>query len=147
MFDLDKEVAAWSARLARRCGRDADIAELEDHLRSTFEHLSAEGVPPERAFELAVSRMGDVAEIEAEYEKNRSTLSRFHDRLARWDRASFTRRGAGRETSVAVIFASLIIAVSLMLSSANISGSAAAGYLLITIAPLWLATRMLSTRR
>lgn len=147
MFDLDSEVAAWSAQVAQRCGHEEDIAELEDHLRSAFERLSAEGMPAERAFELAVRRMGDVAEINAEYEKNRSLLSRLHGSLLSWGRQPTRGHSGQRENGLAIVFASLIIAASILLSSADISGSAAAGYLLIVVVPLWLVSRRLAGRR
>lgn len=146
MFDLDREIAAWSATFARRCGREADMAELEDHLRSAFGQLSAGGMVPERAFELAVSRMGDVADIDAEYEKNRSPLARLHSRLARWDRSAARGSDQRRETSLDVILASLILAVSIVLADADISGSTAAIYLIILIGPLWVASRTLVRR-
>lgn len=147
MFDLDKEIAVWSATLARRCGREADIAELEDHLRSSFEELSAEGMSPERAFELAVGRMGDVVEIDGEYEKNRSLVDRFHSSLARWERSWVRGYGRQRDVGVSVIVASLIIAISIVLADADMRDSTAAAYLLIVTGLLWLASRALLTRR
>lgn len=143
MFDLDKEVAAWSSTMAQRCGREADIAELEDHLRSAFEHLSAEGVPPERAFELAVSRMGSVADIDAEYEKNRSLFSKLHSKVVSWDRSLTKGSRSGQEIGLALIFASLIIAVAVLLSSTDLDGTTAASYLLLVSLPLWWASRAL----
>lgn len=147
MFDLEREIANWSATLSQRCGREADVAELEDHLRATFEGLSADGMPPEKAFGLAVNRIGNIAEIDAEYEKNRSPLARFHSRLARWDRSLSRGSGRQRELGLAIIFASLIIAFSILLADANVSDSSAILYVIIVAGPLWLASRMLLSRR
>lgn len=146
MFDLDSEIAAWSAALAPRCGRVAEVAELEDHLRSDVDSLVAEGTPVERAFELAVNRIGKTSELDAEYEKNRSLLDRVHSRLAHWDRRLARDPEGGRLVGISIIFASVIIAVSIMLSAADIDSSAAFGYLLVVVAPLWLTLWLISRR-
>jgi len=147
MFDLDREIAAWKTTLAPRCGRGAEVAELEDHLRSEIESLVAEGTPAKRAFELAVNRLGRVAELDAEYDKNRSLLDRVSSRLARWDRRLNSRLTGRQEIGVALIFATLIISASIVLSAADISAAAAFGYLLVVIVPLWLISRSIPSRR
>ena len=148
MFDLDKEIAAWSSSLAHRCGRADVVAELEDHLRTDIDHLVAEGVPLDRAFELAVTRLGSTANLDAEYEKNRSVVQRLLSRLARWDAMVMKGGVAGHS----VIFASVIVAIAIILAAIILADSDTvitdvASYLIIVAAPLWLLTRRVFSRR
>lgn len=147
MFDLDEEIAKWSATFSGRCGRETEVTELEDHLRSTFEVLSAEGIAPEIAFEVAVGKLGNAVDIRAEYEKNRSPLARFHSRLERWAGSGSGKVGRQQELGLAVIFASLMIALSIVLADSGNGAGAAAVYLPFVIVPLWLASRALVSRR
>ena len=58
MFDLDREIHAWSTReRARRCGRTPAVAELEDHLHCEVERLRGTGMPVEEAFRAATASL------------------------------------------------------------------------------------------
>jgi|GEM_PF-3577669 len=71
MFDLEREVQAWCARI-HRGGRDRGerMAELADHLYCQIDRLLAEGHDEEEAFRIATSRMGEPADLAREHAKN-----------------------------------------------------------------------------
>ena len=63
--DLETQFAAWRAHMARRRAvNDADIEELEDHLRATVAELVDVGLRPDEAFLVAVKRMGSLVRAE-----------------------------------------------------------------------------------
>ena len=70
MFDLETEVHSWSDHL-RAHGNlsDADIHELENHLRDEIEDLIAAGLTPDEAFLISVKRLGNVDSISHEFAK------------------------------------------------------------------------------
>lgn len=75
MFDLESNVAEWRQSLASRGSvQPAALDELEDHLRASFERLSAEpglqsALTPDERFALAARRMGDTRALAAEFER------------------------------------------------------------------------------
>ncbi|SHI77429.1 permease prefix domain 1-containing protein [Desulfosporosinus lacus] len=70
MFDLETEVHSWSDHL-RAHGNlsDADIHELENHLRDEIEDLIVAGLTPDEAFLISVKRLGNVDAISHEFAK------------------------------------------------------------------------------
>ena len=70
MFDLETEIHSWSDHL-RVHGNfsDADIQELENHLRDEIEDLIAAGLTPDESFLISVKRLGNVEAISHEFAK------------------------------------------------------------------------------
>ncbi len=64
MFDLETAIQTWlhSLRLERAL-RDADICELEDHVRGHIESLVSKGHTPESAFRESIKRLGGRLDI------------------------------------------------------------------------------------
>ena len=68
MFDLNRMIADWRARLGARPDLGpGDLEELEDHLRESCAELQAQGLDPEEAFLIATRRLGDPAELAGEF--------------------------------------------------------------------------------
>ncbi len=69
MFDLETAIQTWlhSLRLERAL-RDADIAELEDHVRDHVESLVSKGHTPESAFRESIMRLGGRLDIGHAYQ-------------------------------------------------------------------------------
>lgn len=75
---LEARIAEWRSHFRRRQTiRDADVAELEDHLRGQVEGLMEIGLDAEEAFLVAVKRMGALDSVAQEYAQEHS------DRLRR----------------------------------------------------------------
>ena len=70
MFDLETQIHTWSDHL-RAHGNlsDADIHELENHLRDEIEDLIAAGLTPDESFLISVKRLGNVDAISHEFAK------------------------------------------------------------------------------
>ncbi len=147
MFDLDHEVAAWSATVhAGRCQPSASLAELSDHLYCEIDRARAEGHTDQEAFRIATTRLGSTPELNAEYAKNRSALGTVCQIAAKLDGPM----PAGPEhrrllLGHAVIWATLMIASSLVLKE---TGASQASVLLLTVIfiPLWQASDPLLRR-
>lgn len=66
--ELETQFAEWRAYMdRRRTVRDADVDELEDHLRDTVTELVDVGLRPDEAFLVAVKRMGSQDELAREF--------------------------------------------------------------------------------
>jgi hypothetical protein len=70
MRDVDGRIAAWRRALAETgtCSPDA-IDELETHLREEYDRLVRTGEQPDRALELALTRVGTPQTLGAEFGK------------------------------------------------------------------------------
>lgn len=65
---LDAHVDRWSSHLRRRAAvTDADVEEMETHLRDQVADLEAAGLDEDEAFLIAVKRMGNVDAIAQEF--------------------------------------------------------------------------------
>ncbi len=72
MFDLEKAISEWKARLRRYdVLEDGPIAELEAQLRDSIDASKDEGASGEEAFGQAEARLGSPEAIAGEYRKNR----------------------------------------------------------------------------
>ena len=70
MFDLETQILSWSDHLrAHGNFSDADILELEDHLRDEIEDLIAAGLTPDESFLISVKRLGNIDAISNEFAK------------------------------------------------------------------------------
>lgn len=66
--ELETQFAEWRGYMGRRRAvRDADVDELEDHLRATVAELADAGLRPDEAFLVAVKRMGSQDELSREF--------------------------------------------------------------------------------
>lgn len=74
MFELETQIAEWRAELARTGIAREVVDELESHLREDCRRQISAGETAERAFESAVSRLGDPASIQTEFKKNHRTV-------------------------------------------------------------------------
>jgi hypothetical protein len=76
MFDLDQAVHGYCSSVSTSWfRRSAQIAELEDHLYCEIEQLVIGGASPERAFAQATSKLGETADLQREFGKNRRRFS------------------------------------------------------------------------
>ncbi|HZN74469.1 MAG TPA: permease prefix domain 1-containing protein [Micromonosporaceae bacterium] len=66
--DLETQIAEWRGYMRRRRAvGEADVEELEDHLRTTVAELVEAGLKPDEAFLVAVKRMGNQDELSREF--------------------------------------------------------------------------------
>jgi hypothetical protein len=141
MFDLEKEVAAWSEALhARRCRSAADVAETVDHLYCEIDLQRAEGRSDEEAFRLAVAKLGAQPDLAAEAAKNRSLLASAcstarHERPAR-------AQGPFLITH-ALLWAALMLGTSLVLSRSRVPNTASLVLVLVLIPGWWTSEHLL----
>ncbi|QQQ73655.1 hypothetical protein IOD16_20470 [Saccharothrix sp. 6-C] len=71
--DLDAQFAQWRHYVQRRRElRQADVDELEDHLRGSVDDLLAAGLHADEAFLVAVKRMGSLDELSREFAREHS---------------------------------------------------------------------------
>ncbi len=74
-FDLTSALARWTADFAARGNLEpGKIAELGSHLRDSIADLQQHGLDDAEAFLIATRRLGNLAQIEAEFEKAESIL-------------------------------------------------------------------------
>ncbi len=150
MFDLDKEVTAWSRAVhADRCRNADEVAELADHLLCEIEQLKAgrSQLSDERAFKIAIASLGGKRGLTAEHAKNRSRLGALWAKVVRYERAQsagLTREHARLLAAHAILWAVLISASALALSKTGAKD--AASWLLTLWIPLWFAAEMVLRR-
>jgi hypothetical protein len=73
MFNVEQAIANWRQQLADRGLRSSEILdELENHLREEIRRRIAAGTPETEAFRIAVSRLGTLEIVTAEFEKVRN---------------------------------------------------------------------------
>jgi hypothetical protein len=143
MFDLDREVTAWSTSVhAERCRAAAGVAELSDHLYCEVDRGRAEGLSDEEAFRAATARLGSVSELTAEEAKNRSALGTVCQVAAKLDGAGVRPDHRGALLAHALIWASLIIATSMILSKSAVRDVYSL-LLMVVFVPLWWASDQL----
>ena len=145
MFDLEREVAAWSATVhAERCQPAASVAELSDHLYCEIDQARATGLSEEEAFRAAVARIGSPSALTAEHAKNRSALGTVCRVAAKLDGSSSSPEQRRLLVAHALIWAALMIASALMLKK---TASEVSVLMLITIfIPLSWASEQLLRR-
>lgn len=140
MFDLDREIATWSAAVhAERCQPADSVAELSDHLYCEIDRARATGLSEEEAFHAAIARLGSTPELSAEHAKNRSALGSACRVAARLDGPGFNSEHRRLLLSHAMIWAALIIASALVLKKST-STELSAWLLTGMFVPLWLAS-------
>ena len=75
MFNLDKEIRKWRKSLQKyEVFEDGILADIELHLRDTYNTKKEEGLREEEAFRQAVVQVGIAESIAEEYKKNRMVL-------------------------------------------------------------------------
>jgi hypothetical protein len=147
MFDLEREVAAWSKAVhADGCRNAASMAELGDHLHCEIDRGRAEGLSDEEAFRAAVARLGPASLLKAEHRKNRSIFGRGLAAAARYDRSQAGDEHRGLFLAHGLLWASLIIATSLVLSKADAPGTAASLLITLVFVPTWWGSQLLLLR-
>jgi len=120
VFDLEREVAAWSEAVhASRCRNAASVAELSDHLHCEIDRARSEGMSDEMAFAAAVAKLGEKHELSAEHAKNRSILGKIYAADARYARSISSGQHRGLLIAHAMIWAVLILASSLVMSKTD----------------------------
>ncbi len=141
MFDLDTAIESWSASVqAQRCNRDASITELSDHLHSEVERLTAEGLSERQAFGVATDKIGEPAALDAEFDKNRSLMSRVGRKLHAFDDSL----SGGPRRAHAFLGGTFVLAAAIVLT--RLDATEAAAYLLVVFVPLWFASGELLNR-
>jgi hypothetical protein len=72
MFNLDQAIANWKRQLAASgLTQTQALDELESHLREEVQRQITSGKSPERAFEIAIARLGDPNALKNEFNKTR----------------------------------------------------------------------------
>jgi hypothetical protein len=68
MFSQEQSINEWRRQMAARGISTAKVLdELESHLRDDIQRQTRSGERPEKAFEVAVSRIGDASALKAEF--------------------------------------------------------------------------------
>ena len=99
---LEQQFAEWRTHMgSRRAVLDADVAELEDHLRDTVGELVEVGLRPDEAFLVAVKRMGSQDELSREFARVHSERL-WKQLVLAGDPELPARAGARRDLLVAV---------------------------------------------
>ena len=71
--ELEAQIGRWRGYVRRqRAISEADVAELEDHLREEIHDLQAAGLGDDEAFLIAVKRLGGLSEMSAEFAREHS---------------------------------------------------------------------------
>ena len=106
MFDLEIQIHSWSDHLrAHGNFTEADIHELESHLRDEIEDLVAAGLTPDESFLISVKRLGNLDAVSHEFAKvNTESLWR-HLLVEPTD--SVAKKGNRRDIALVVVFALL----------------------------------------
>jgi hypothetical protein len=133
MFDLDREVAAWSRDVhGGRCSARA-AAELTDHFYCEIEEGRARGLGDEEAFAAAAEKLGSRPDLVVENAKNRTWWQMTCAGSARADRTP--PRPARRAIIIhAIVWAGVMLAASLLAKRTAASDQASAIVLSLTIA-------------
>ncbi|HTQ81171.1 MAG TPA: hypothetical protein VMM92_14325 [Thermoanaerobaculia bacterium] len=145
MFDLEKEVAAWSEAVhAGRCGHAGEVAELSDHLYCEIDRARATGLSDEQAFAAAVAKLGSRPELAAEHAKNRSLLQAGCAALLNGER-SLARGERRLLIAHGLLWAALMLVYSLV--SVKLEVPRTSGWLLsCVLIPGWFASELLLRR-
>lgn len=70
MFDINANIKAWSDYLREKGQlKDADLLEIEEHLRDEIEDLKKAGLSEEETFLISVKRFGNINQISGEFSK------------------------------------------------------------------------------
>jgi hypothetical protein len=143
MFDLEREVTAWSrAAAAGPCRNAATVDELRDHLHCEIERARAGGLSDEAAFRAAVERLGSGEALAAELRKNRTVLGAACELAASGEPRGTT--GAQRRLLMVhgALWAAMLIVAALVLPKGP--GRETFGWLVIVLfIPMWFASERL----
>jgi len=84
MFNLEQSISEWRRRmLAAGIKTPVPLEELENHLREEIETQMRSGITAERAFAMAVERIGDASRLREEFEKAANPLEARKRKLLR----------------------------------------------------------------
>jgi hypothetical protein len=145
MFDLEREVTAWSEGVhAGRCRGSAGAAELKDHLYCEIESARGEGLSDEAAFAEAVRKLGRAGELAAENAKNQSALGTACAVAEKLDGAGPKSRGL--LLAHAIVWAAITVASALLAKASAASSSAFLWQMLLVLLPGWIATEQILRR-
>ena len=112
-FNLENEIKNWKVQLRKHQGfEDADIEELEDHMRSRFEAMVKGGKSEKEAFqEILKEDYRDLNSISKSYEDHRATSSLFSALLTNYFKVGW-RSFARTKTYFAINLIGLIIGLT-----------------------------------
>src|SRR5664279_1966382 len=75
MFDLEQAVTGWRRQmLAAGIKTPVPLEELEIHLREEIEQQMESGLNEQKAFEIAVQRIGQASALKSEFKKSERTF-------------------------------------------------------------------------
>jgi len=156
MRDIEKEIAEWRRGMRETSKhRPQALDELEAHLREEIARLEQAGTQAEKAFELAVAKLGPPAAVGAEFEKLEAM------RGAKWKPATLAqwacigmsvlvaasllpRVGHGRMT---LLLASHAVALTIGYLTMFILGGLAVSYVLVDLFQKTTSTQRYALRR
>jgi len=145
MFDLEREVTAWSEGIhAGRCRSAAGIAELKDHLYCEIERARGEGLSEEETFAAAVAKLGRAGELAAEHAKNRTALGAACAVAERLDGAGPKHRGL--LLAHGIVWAAITISSALLAKKSSAASSEFLWQMLLVLLPGWIATEQILRR-
>ena len=146
MFDLEKEIAAWSEGVqADRCRQAQSVAEISDHLYCEIERGRAAGLSDQQAFAAAVAKLGPGPELSAEHAKNRSILATGCAAVARYERSESRGRHRSLLVAHAILWAAVILASSILLSKTAVPATFEF-LLIVVLVPIWWASEQVLRR-
>jgi len=117
---LEDQIARWRRYLARRGALvDADVEELESHLRDQIDALERSGLDDDEAFLVAVKRLGAMDDLSREYAREHS--ERLWKQLVLGGDASLAEPRSSGWTAVAVAVCSGLAVVVPALAGATSS--------------------------
>ncbi len=103
MFDLEMQIHSWSDHLrARGNFTEADINELESHLREEIDDLISAGLTPDESFLISVKRLGNLDAISHEFAKVNTENLWKHLYIDPVDNVA--KRQSNRDIALVVIF-------------------------------------------
>ena len=106
MFDLEMQIHSWSDHLRAHGNlKEADIRELESHLREEIDDLISAGLSPDESFLISVKRLGNLDAISHEFAKVNTENLWKHLFIDPVD--STAKKESRRDIALVVIFALL----------------------------------------
>ena len=106
MFDLEMQIHSWSDHLRSHGNlKEADIRELESHLREEIDDLISAGLSPDESFLISVKRLGNLDAISHEFAKVNTDNLWKHLFIDPVDSAA--KKESRRDIALVVIFALL----------------------------------------
>lgn len=138
MFQLEQAMDEWcESVLVTRCGNQAKIDEIKDHLYCVIERLTEEGLTEEQAFNAATRQLGEADDLMAEYAKNKALLSKLCDAETRLESKLRIKNMDPKKAATYQVVVSLAFAAAILISSYLLRGTEHATTVMFILIALW----------